>query len=50
MECEKVIPPLTSPLVQIADKDRVVIMQTIADMAMMSRDKPKYKQIDVFFW
>jgi hypothetical protein len=31
-------PPLTSPLVQMADKDRVVSTQTKADKPMMIRE------------
>jgi len=31
-------PPLTSPLVQMADKDKVVSTQTTADKPMMIRD------------
>lgn len=43
----KDVPPLTSPLVQMADRDSVVIMHTTADIAMMRSDPPKYKTISV---
>jgi hypothetical protein len=35
---ESLSPPLTSPLVQRADKDKVVSTQTTADMRIMIRD------------
>jgi len=32
------LPPFTSPLVQMADNDRVVITHTTADIRIMIRD------------
>lgn len=34
------IPPLTSPLVQMALIERVVMTQTTAEMSMMTRESP----------
>lgn len=37
------LPPLTSPLVQSADRDKVVMTQTTADMPIMSKLSPANK-------
>lgn len=39
-DCKSDLPPLTSPLVQIADMERVVIMVTAEDNRMMTVVKP----------
>lgn len=32
------LPPFTSPFVQIADSDKVVIIQTTAEMAIINKE------------
>lgn len=44
------LPPFTSPLVLIADKERVVMMQTVAEIPIITSDWPRINQVKAFIY